>query len=201
MLPSRQRLDFVVVFSCFSGVHLFATPWTVARQVPLSMEYSRQEYWSELPCPSPGELPHPGIEPASLESPALAGRFFTSWGIRQAQGSSKNLLKMQTLDPHPRPAELETVGLSLENLLPGDSDAHWSLRTTVLFISQRVGKRNCSRAKGGDKDTVRALGAHPFQVGQALGTHVCLPPLGTLDIPKLLTSLSQSLTASFKPLA
>ena len=47
---------------------LFATPWTVARQAPLSMEFSRQEYWSALPFPSPGDLPDPGIEPWS---PAL----------------------------------------------------------------------------------------------------------------------------------
>ena len=57
---------------------LFVTPWTVARQAPLSMEFSRQEYWSGLPCPRPGDLPNPGIEPMSLLSPALAGGFFTT---------------------------------------------------------------------------------------------------------------------------
>ena len=51
-----------------SHVRLFATPWTVARQDPLSMVFSRQEYWSGLPFPSPGDLPNPGIEPGS---PAL----------------------------------------------------------------------------------------------------------------------------------
>ena len=56
----------------------FATPWTVARQVSLSMEFSRQEYWSGLPCPSPGDLPNPGIRPMSLGFPALAGKFFTT---------------------------------------------------------------------------------------------------------------------------
>ena len=50
----------------FSCVPLFATLWTVADQAPLSMGFSRQEYWSGLPCPSPGALPDPGIEPASL---------------------------------------------------------------------------------------------------------------------------------------
>ena len=50
-------------------------PWTVACQVPLSMGFSKQEYWSELPFPSPGDLPDPGIK---LTSPALAGRFFTA---------------------------------------------------------------------------------------------------------------------------
>ena len=51
-----------------SRVRLFATPWTVAHQAPLSMGFSRQEYWSGLPFPSPGDLPNPGIEP---RSPAL----------------------------------------------------------------------------------------------------------------------------------
>ena len=61
-----------------SHVHLFMTPWTVAHQAPLSMWISRQEYWSGLPFPSPGDLPDPGIEPESLVSPALAGGFFTT---------------------------------------------------------------------------------------------------------------------------
>ena len=51
---------------------------TVAHQAPLSMGFSRQEYWSGLLCPPPGDLPNPGIEPVSLMSPALAGRFFTT---------------------------------------------------------------------------------------------------------------------------
>ena len=54
------------------------TPWTIAHQFPLSMGFFRQEYWSGLPFPSPGDLPDPGIKPASLVSPALAGGFFTS---------------------------------------------------------------------------------------------------------------------------
>ena len=61
-----------------SLVGLFATPWTVAYQGPLSMGFSRQKYWSELPFLSPGYLPDPGIEPTSLAPPALAGRFFTT---------------------------------------------------------------------------------------------------------------------------
>jgi len=58
--------------SCFSRVWLCAILWTVAHQAPLSMTFSRQEYWSGLPCLPPGDLPDPGIEPASLMSPALA---------------------------------------------------------------------------------------------------------------------------------
>ena len=55
-----------------------ASPWTVAHQAPLSMGFSRQEYWSGLPFPPPGDLPNPGIEPLSVISPALAGGFFTT---------------------------------------------------------------------------------------------------------------------------
>ena len=80
-------LDPVIVFLRFihlvllcaqllSQLQLFATPWTVAHQAPLSTGFSRQKYWSGLPFPSPGYLPDPGIEPTSLVSPALAGRFF-----------------------------------------------------------------------------------------------------------------------------
>ena len=58
-----------------SRVRLFATPWPVARQAPLSMEFSRQEYQSGLPFPSPGDLPNLGTEPMSV---TLAGRFFTT---------------------------------------------------------------------------------------------------------------------------
>ena len=57
---------------------LFTTPWTVAHQALLSMEFSRQEYWSELLFPSPGDPPNPGKEPEFLASPALAGGFFTT---------------------------------------------------------------------------------------------------------------------------
>ena len=60
----------VVVLQSLSHVRLFSTPWTVACQVPLSMGFSRQEYWGGLPFPSPGDHPNPGIEPVS---PALAG--------------------------------------------------------------------------------------------------------------------------------
>ena len=63
--------------SHFSHVRLLVTLWTVARQAPLSLGFSGQEYWSGSPSPPPGDLPDPGIEPMPLMSPALAGRFFT----------------------------------------------------------------------------------------------------------------------------
>ena len=65
------------MLSHFSHVRLSVTPWTVVRQAPLSMGFSRQEDWSGLPCPPPGDLLDPGIEPTSPMSPALRGRFFT----------------------------------------------------------------------------------------------------------------------------
>ena len=73
------------VLSCFSHVWLFVTLWTVARQAPLSIGFSRQEYWSGLLCPPPGDLSDPGIGSASLRSPALAGRFFTTSTTWEAQ--------------------------------------------------------------------------------------------------------------------
>ena len=66
------------LLSRFSHVWLFATLWTIACQAPLSMGFSRQEYWSWLPCPPPGDLSDPEIEPPSLMLPSLAGGFFTT---------------------------------------------------------------------------------------------------------------------------
>ena len=68
-----------------SRVQLFATPWTLAHQAPLSMEFPRQEYWSGLPLPSPGDLSHPGIEPVSLPFPELVGGCFTSEPLRKSE--------------------------------------------------------------------------------------------------------------------
>ena len=64
--------------SHFSRVWHIVTLWIVARQAPLSKGFSRQEYWSGLPCPPPRNLPDPGIEPKSLKLPALVDRFFTT---------------------------------------------------------------------------------------------------------------------------
>ena len=74
-------MDTEDVYMCcqpLSHVQLFATPWTIACQAPLIVEFSRQEYWRGLPFPTPRDLPDLGIEPTSVVSPALAGRFFTT---------------------------------------------------------------------------------------------------------------------------
>ena len=80
--PPHSLLPFLhsrtCMLSSFSCVRFFAILWAVARQAPLSMGFSRQEHWSGLPCPPPGDLPHSGIKPASPASPALAGSFFTT---------------------------------------------------------------------------------------------------------------------------
>ena len=64
----------IVAQSCLTLV----TPWTVAHQAPLSMGFSRQEYWNGFSFPTPGDLPNPGIKPLSLATLALAGEFFTT---------------------------------------------------------------------------------------------------------------------------
>ena len=82
-----QRFPVLLLFSRrsevkpLSRVRVFATPWTVTYQAPPSMEFSRQEYWSGLPFPSPGDLPHPGIESRSV---CIARKRFTVWATRDA---------------------------------------------------------------------------------------------------------------------
>ena len=71
------------MFSHFSHIRLFATLWTVACQASLSMGFSRQEYWSGLPFPAPGDLPDPGIDPTSSVPPSLAGRFLITESLEK----------------------------------------------------------------------------------------------------------------------
>ena len=96
LLSLNQELKgFVCVLSHFDCVRLFATLWTIAHQALLCMGFSRREYWSGLPCPSPGDLPHSGIEPISLTIPALAGRFFitsTTWEALKGFMSTHNIV-------------------------------------------------------------------------------------------------------------
>ena len=63
----------------FQSLSFFVAPWTVAHQAPLPMEFSRQEYWNGSAFPAPGDLPNPGIKPASLATPALAGELGKSF--------------------------------------------------------------------------------------------------------------------------
>ena len=90
--PKFKSSNFIIMIcvcvcalSHFRCVQLFATLWTVAQQAPLSMGFSRQEYWSGLSCLPPGDLPNPGSETMSLTPPALAGRLFTTSATWEAQ--------------------------------------------------------------------------------------------------------------------
>ena len=100
---NKGRLDqrsSACTLSRFHCVQLCVTSWTVALQAPLSMGFSRQEYWSGLPCPPPGDLPDPGIKPTSLMSPALAGGFFTTSTIWDSESLSERGGKRQTDDTY-----------------------------------------------------------------------------------------------------
>ena len=105
--PHSTEGHSLVVFSCacvlshFSHVWLCATPWTISHQAPLSMGFSRQEYWSGLPSPPPGNLPNLGIKAGSLMSPALAGGFFTMSTTWEAQLSSHYQSTWPKHNPYP----------------------------------------------------------------------------------------------------
>ena len=98
---SEKCTSYVLNIRCVCCIWLFASPWTVACQSPLSMEFSRQEFWNGLPFPSLGDLPHPGIEPVSLSSPALAGGLFTTEPPRKPLTYSKcsKIFIMVTIKP------------------------------------------------------------------------------------------------------
>ena len=89
---TSKKESCVCVLSCFSHVWLFATLWTAANQAPLSMGFSRQEYWRGFPFPPPGDLPDPGIKPMSFKSPALGGGFFTTSTTWEAHWTTIKLL-------------------------------------------------------------------------------------------------------------
>ena len=95
ILPSYsfpQSSGVIFVVQSLGSVRLFVTPRNVAHQAPLSMGFSRQEYWSELPFPPPGDLPNPGIEPRSpTQVSHIADGFFTSWATREAHNWERNM--------------------------------------------------------------------------------------------------------------
>ena len=91
---TQPESQYACVLGHISHVGLFATPWIVAHQAPLSTGFSRQEYWSGLPCPSPGDLPDPGIGPMSLSLVLqLAGGFFITSTTWEAQISVSSSIK------------------------------------------------------------------------------------------------------------
>ena len=98
---TRKGLTSRVMCVVLSCVRLFATPWTAAHQAPLSMEFSKQNYWSGLPFPIPGDLPDPGSKLTSPVSPGLVGGLFTTEPLAAAAAAAKSLQSCLTLcNPH-----------------------------------------------------------------------------------------------------
>ena len=85
----------VCVLSCFGSVQLFGTIWTIACQASLSMGFSRQKYCSGFPCPSPGGLPNPAIEPMSFMSPALGRQHLLTSATWEAPNLHSLCLKIK----------------------------------------------------------------------------------------------------------
>ena len=102
-------ISHACMLSCFGRVQLFASQWAIVHQVPLSMGFSRQEYWSGLLCPPPGDLPDPGIEPVSLLSPVLAGECFTTSANWEAGNSLVYTYILSLLDLLPTPGSHLTL--------------------------------------------------------------------------------------------
>ena len=99
------------------------TSWIIVHQAPLSMEFSRQEYWSGMPFPPPGDLPNAGTEPLPLKSPALAGRLFTSrtnWATIYITATAKSLQSCPTLCD---PIDGSPLGSPVPGILRQE---HWS---------------------------------------------------------------------------
>ena len=94
--PTQSLTPHAHMLSRCSRVQFFVTLWTIACQTPLSMRFSRQEYWSGLPFSLPGDLPNPEIEPMSPASPALPGRFFTA----EPPGKPKRIHKEMYIRGH-----------------------------------------------------------------------------------------------------
>ena len=131
------------MLSRFSHVQLFAMLWTVACQAPLSRGFSRQEYWSALPCPPPEDLPNPGTEPVFLVSPELTGEFFTTsatWKalITPSIQFSRSVVS-DTLQPHESqhartPCPSPTPGV-YSNSCPSSQWCHPAISSSVVPFS------------------------------------------------------------------
>ena len=134
-IPQSKKKNYCIlwsksacVLSHFSHLWLSATSWTVAHQGPRPMGFSRQEYWSGLPCPLLGNVPDPGIEPAFPPSPALTGGFFTTSTIWEAQSWSTW-------------TQVYLTGLLTAIAIPSkDSHGRWSTSLPPLYL---VEERYC----------------------------------------------------------
>ena len=147
VLPSGQLLEkpsdsglgvgvrpaLAIVVQSLSCVHLCAAPQTVAHQAPLSMGFPRQEYWSRLPFPTPGNLPNTEIEPTSLTSPALAALFFTTSAPWEAPSIHPETLLLTLSDSTQMPQPLRSILLFQDNGCPSGSVSKPVLSALVLL--------------------------------------------------------------------
>ena len=117
---TEGKYRWLLCFQSLIRVQPYATSWTVSLQAPLSMRSPRQEYWSGLPFSSPGDPPDAGIEPVSPDSPALAGRFFTS------EPPGKNTLTRK-------------LYVSVRSSIIHHSQM---VETASMFINRRINKEN-----------------------------------------------------------
>ena len=120
------------MLSHFRSVQLFATQWTVAPEAPLSMGFSRQEYWCGLSCPPPGNLPHPGTEPTSLKSPPLAGGFFTTNATWEALSVTNSIVHGFTWRTNFFPFHLQSHCWVTCKLFPSSSSYVAGILTLVI---------------------------------------------------------------------
>ena len=132
-----------------SHVGLFATPWTVTCQAPLSMGFFRQEYWNGLPFPSPGNLPDAGIEPMS---PVLVGGFFTT----EPLGSEGTKSGSSLWSSSPTPRHRSTQGISEQDRCP--VWAHLSVRACALAHARWPARQGVGRGLGLWRESVQAPG-------------------------------------------
>ena len=123
-----------VLFS-HSVVNDSATPWTVACQGPLFMRFSRLEHWSGLPFPSPGDLPDSGIKLASLTSPALGGRFFTT----EPPGKPIFYLSIIYLLSTYQPCDYRSIRPSLSDALGRLERIHSAMQTVKSSVKSTAG--------------------------------------------------------------
>ena len=141
---AQKRGDICMwVLSCFSHLWLFATLWTAAHQAPLSMGFSRQEYWSGLPYPPPGDLPDPRIEPTSPVS-YIAGGFFTYWATWKVRYTYTNswCTLLYSRNKHNSVKQLYPDQRGKEKNLRGETHSKESTRKEGNVLSHR--KKNPS---------------------------------------------------------
>ena len=135
------------MLSHFSHVWLFVIPWTVPHQATLSMGFSRQEYWSGLPFPSPWDFPDPRMEPTSLMSLALTGKFFTTRATENMGVSSitqlrpaKPLTSMGNLSCHQEKRKKKSMETISEKDIMADI-LHKDFKTIVLKMLKELCNR------------------------------------------------------------